>query len=89
MEQIAETMNDLEVSTGGFLEGAARSQSAAQNLDALTAGLTEATARYRVATVETDPTRHVPRAASADEYVVERVERTAKPERGPADRVRA
>ena len=49
MEQIADTMNDLEVSTSSFVEGATRSQGAAQNLDALTAGLAEATARYRVA----------------------------------------
>ena len=49
MEQIAETMNDLELSTSSFVDGATRSQNAAQNLDALTTGLAEATARYRVA----------------------------------------
>ena len=49
MEQIAGSMNDLEVSTLSFVDGATRSQGAAQTLDALTSGLAQATSRYRVA----------------------------------------
>ena len=48
MDQIAESMNDLELSTTGFVDAAARSQTAAEHLDELTGGLAEATARYRV-----------------------------------------
>jgi len=86
MEQIAETMNDLEVSTGGFVEGAARSQSAAETLDALTSGLAAATARYRVA--EVGPTAESSDVAQ-DEFVVERVEQAARVERGHGDKVNA
>jgi methyl-accepting chemotaxis protein len=49
MDEIATSMNELELSTSSFVEGASRSQSAAQNLDILTSGLAAATARYRVA----------------------------------------
>jgi methyl-accepting chemotaxis protein len=49
MEQIAESMNDLELSTTGFVEGASRSQDAAEHLDGLTSTLADATSRYRVA----------------------------------------
>ncbi len=48
MEQMAASMNELELSTAAFLDGAARSQAAAADLDELTGGLAEATARYRV-----------------------------------------
>ena len=68
MEQIAETMNDLEVSTLSFVEGATRSQSAAQTLDALTSGLAQATSRYRVAQVEPAPSE-----AAEKEFVVQRI----------------
>jgi methyl-accepting chemotaxis protein len=61
MDQIAESMNDLELSTTGFVEGASRSQTAAENLEALTSGLAEATARYRVARLDADG---VPEAAT-------------------------
>ena len=65
MDQIAESMNDLELSTAGFVDGAARSQAAAEHLDQLTSGLADATARYRVAgqdlgsEVEVTDNRHV------------------------------
>lgn len=52
MDQIAESMNELELSTAGFVEGASRSQSAAEHLDLLTNGLAEATSRYRVARLD-------------------------------------
>jgi len=70
MEQIADTMNDLEVSTLSFVEGATRSQAAAQNLDALTSGLAAATARYRVAQAEPPVT-----GIAEEEFVVQRVAR--------------
>jgi methyl-accepting chemotaxis protein len=48
MDQIAEAMGSLEESTLRFLDGAEQSQRAAENLDELSAGLTEATSRYRI-----------------------------------------
>jgi methyl-accepting chemotaxis protein len=89
MEQIAETMNDLEVSTLSFVEGATRSQSAAQNLDELTAGLAAATARYRVAEIEPAADE-----AAQEQIVVERLARPAvppveRPAAEPADRTAA
>ncbi len=53
MDQIAESMNELELNTTGFVEGAARSQIAAEHLDELTNKLAEATSRYRVAPIDT------------------------------------
>ncbi len=52
MDQIAESMNELELNTTGFVDGAARSQSAAEHLDELTNSLAEATSRYRVGRVD-------------------------------------
>jgi methyl-accepting chemotaxis protein len=48
MEQVAGSMNELELNTAGFVEGAARSQLAAERLEDLTNELAEATSRYRV-----------------------------------------
>jgi methyl-accepting chemotaxis protein len=62
MDQIAESMNDLELSTTGFVEGAARSQDAAEHLDGLTSGLAEATSRYRVDRLD------APRVARAADF---------------------
>ncbi|MGH2862125.1 MAG: methyl-accepting chemotaxis protein [Solirubrobacteraceae bacterium] len=55
MDQIAESMNELELNTTGFVDGAARSQTAAEHLDDLTNGLAEATSRYRVARLDAEP----------------------------------
>jgi methyl-accepting chemotaxis protein len=76
MEQIAGTMNDLELSTTGFVEGAARSRTAAEHLDGLTNTLADATSRYRVAPQELGA---LPELVSDDIAVgrVERVERSA------------
>ena len=52
MDQIAESMNELELNTTGFVDGAARSQTAAEHLDELTVGLADATSRYRVARLD-------------------------------------
>ena len=55
MDEIATSMNELEMSTSSLVDGASRSQSAAENLDILTSGLAAATSRYRVSRAEREP----------------------------------
>jgi methyl-accepting chemotaxis protein len=74
MEQIAGSMNDLELSTTGFVEGAARSRTAAEHLDGLTNTLADATSRYRVASQELDALQEL----ASDDIAVGRVERAER-----------
>ncbi|HWD69037.1 MAG TPA: methyl-accepting chemotaxis protein [Solirubrobacteraceae bacterium] len=79
MDQIAESMNELELNTTGFVEGAARSQTAAEHLDDLTNSLAAATSRYRVAPVDAY-------GPAGDEPIrAERIDRSV----GPSDREEA